>query len=184
MILLSPLTHYLRQLRGSRGFGIHSPFAFEFALNVMRDRYPFYAYAQLKSDFDRTARAGRPSRSLVKLMFRISARLCLQTIDLRGNLHPLLIKAVKAPHSSVAMHTAGKRLIVVAADCQPDNLLIDDIVANNTLGGSTVIINNKTILPALDGRLDHGATFDAQHGVAVIVGHRHLPLQHFLVRYS
>lgn len=31
----------------SRGFGIHSPFAFRFVLRVLRERCPYYAYASL-----------------------------------------------------------------------------------------------------------------------------------------
>ncbi|MDE7397617.1 MAG: hypothetical protein K2M98_07820, partial [Muribaculum sp.] len=47
-VMRSGVITYLKALRGSRGFGIHSPFAFEFVLNVLRDRHPFYAYEELK----------------------------------------------------------------------------------------------------------------------------------------
>ena len=33
----------------SGGFGIHSPFAFNFVLNVLRERLPYYAYDELLS---------------------------------------------------------------------------------------------------------------------------------------
>ena len=36
-----------RRYRHSKGFGIHSPFAFRFVLNVLRERNPYYAYAVL-----------------------------------------------------------------------------------------------------------------------------------------
>lgn len=36
-----------RRYRHSKGFGIHSPFAFRFVLNVLRERNPYYAYAAL-----------------------------------------------------------------------------------------------------------------------------------------
>lgn len=36
-----------RRYRHSKGFGIHSPFAFRFVLNVLRERNPYYAYSGL-----------------------------------------------------------------------------------------------------------------------------------------
>ena len=38
----------LRRYHRSRGFGIHSPFAFKFVLNVLRERLPYYAYEDFK----------------------------------------------------------------------------------------------------------------------------------------
>lgn len=37
-----------RRHRRSKGFGIHSPYAFNFVLNVLRERLPYYNYAYLK----------------------------------------------------------------------------------------------------------------------------------------
>lgn len=38
----------LQRFHRSRGFGIHSPFAFKFVLNVLRERLPYYAYEDIK----------------------------------------------------------------------------------------------------------------------------------------
>ena len=38
----------IKRYHRSRGFGIHSPFAFKFVLNVLRERLPYYAYEDLK----------------------------------------------------------------------------------------------------------------------------------------
>lgn len=37
----------LRRYHRSKGHGIHSPFAFKFVLNVLRERLPYYAYEEL-----------------------------------------------------------------------------------------------------------------------------------------
>lgn len=37
----------LRRYQHSKGFGIHSPFAFRFVLTVLRERCPYYCYEQL-----------------------------------------------------------------------------------------------------------------------------------------
>ena len=40
----SPYLSYFGRLRRSRGFGVHSPFAFRFVLDVMCQKHPYYAY--------------------------------------------------------------------------------------------------------------------------------------------
>ena len=37
----------MQRLHRSKGFGIHSPFAFKFVLNVLRERMPYYAYEEI-----------------------------------------------------------------------------------------------------------------------------------------
>ena len=38
----------IRRYTRSKGFGIHSPFAFSFVLNVLRERLPYYAYEDIE----------------------------------------------------------------------------------------------------------------------------------------
>lgn len=64
------------RLRTSRGFGVHSPFAFSFILNVLKQKDSFYSY---KNQDKRTRAARRqsgnlPARSLQHLVFRICNR--------------------------------------------------------------------------------------------------------------
>ena len=37
----------IRRYHRSKGHGIHSPFAFSFVLNVLRERHPYYAYEEI-----------------------------------------------------------------------------------------------------------------------------------------
>lgn len=63
----------------SNGFGIHSPFAFKFVLNVLRERLPYYAYEDIHSlrhsVIEVTRHHGRHPRIIsfknAKLMFRV-----------------------------------------------------------------------------------------------------------------
>ena len=69
-----------RRHRRSKGFGIHSPFAFNFVLNVLRERLPYYNYAYLHqlrqaivgslSTFSRHPRV--MSYKNAKMLFRIA----------------------------------------------------------------------------------------------------------------
>lgn len=54
---------WLKRQRSSRGFGIHSPFAYNFVLNVLRERYPYYAYDEIVERDHR-------------LLYRIALNLC------------------------------------------------------------------------------------------------------------
>ena len=42
--------NWLKRQRTSRGFGIHSPFAYDFVVNVLRERYMYYAYNLIKEN--------------------------------------------------------------------------------------------------------------------------------------
>ena len=58
------ITTAFQRYRRSRGFGIHSPFAFHFVLRVLKERAPYYCYARLR---DRR-------RATVRLVARESSR--------------------------------------------------------------------------------------------------------------
>lgn len=40
--------NWLKRQRSSRGFGIHSPFAYDFVVNVLRERCLYYAYSDIR----------------------------------------------------------------------------------------------------------------------------------------
>lgn len=69
----------LRRYHRSKGHGIHSPFAFSFTLNVLRERLPYYAYEDIrllrKSVVEQTRRFWRHPRIMsyknAKLLFRV-----------------------------------------------------------------------------------------------------------------
>lgn len=69
----------LRRYHRSKGHGIHSPFAFSFTLNVLRERLPYYAYEDIqqlrKSVVEQTRRFWHHPRIMsyknAKLLFRV-----------------------------------------------------------------------------------------------------------------
>ena len=74
------LLHDFKLYRHSRGFGIHSPFAFSFVCNVLCERLPYYAYDYLRDVRQvvlESAPRGRHrviSLKSAKLLFRITNR--------------------------------------------------------------------------------------------------------------
>lgn len=55
-----------QRLRHGRGFGVHSPFAFRFILEVLNERLPYYAYDTIGREVARQADAGD-----LRLFFRL-----------------------------------------------------------------------------------------------------------------
>lgn len=71
----------LTRYRKSKGFGIHSPFAFRFVLRVLREKSSYYAYADIDAGRDEALRlkkklgVRRPkmvSRKSARMIFRIT----------------------------------------------------------------------------------------------------------------
>lgn len=166
----SVLTH-INALRHSRGFGIHSPFAFRFVTEVLCQPLPYYAYGMLGSD------------PRLRLIHRLTAywqpaRICLLARDTEP-----LLAAAKSARTSIE---------TVTADMQPDMLIADDMDTDTELylgllaGGHThaVVLNSdKHTRSAVCGALPHGMTFCGSHGTLVVAACRHLPRQDFNVKF-
>lgn len=81
------LTSFNRYKR-SKGFGVHSPFAFYFITNVLRERLPYYAYANIElrrnMALNLSARISRHRRVIsiknAKMLFRIACYFNPETI--------------------------------------------------------------------------------------------------------
>lgn len=69
-----------RRYNRSKGYGVHSPFAYNFIRNVLREKYPYYAYSELKEQRKRAKvlsvkKSGQQrliSYSNAKMIFRIA----------------------------------------------------------------------------------------------------------------
>lgn len=71
----------LKRYRKSKGFGIHSPFAFSFVLNVLREQAAYYAYADIEARRNEARRVKRLlgvrkpkmiSGKSARMMFRVA----------------------------------------------------------------------------------------------------------------
>lgn len=75
-VRLSRLTHRC-------GYGVHSPFAFGLITDVVYERRPYYAYAELRKAYEAGVKDGRwegGSRRVNELMFRLSNRIQPHTV--------------------------------------------------------------------------------------------------------
>ena len=80
MSIIRKLKHpfiWLSRFRNRCGYGVHSPFAFNFITNVIYERLPYYAYSTLPMQERELARHNkgkmffRESRKVSRLLFRL-----------------------------------------------------------------------------------------------------------------
>jgi hypothetical protein len=63
----------LRYLRHRKGYGVHSPFAYDFLMNVVYERTPYYAYQAFYDEYGHDRLLYTPADlRIAKLLFRIS----------------------------------------------------------------------------------------------------------------
>lgn len=102
----------IRRYHRSKGHGIHSPFAFSFVLNVLRERLPYYSYDDLR-EFrqkmkDSTMRHWRQPRMIslkeMKLLFRVANYFNPTEVLQLGTSYGLDCVAVLSTSSAVSLH--------------------------------------------------------------------------------
>ncbi len=94
----------------SRGFGIHSPSAYRFVTEVLRERCPYYAYDEIRAWRKRLLAEGvRPmmSNHEAQLLFRIVNHFAPQHILLIGADNALTVASMLMPSSMTEVYASG-----------------------------------------------------------------------------
>lgn len=160
---MSPVLTLLRRLRHSRGFGVHSPFAYRFITEVLRQPCAYYAYDTLGDDDTlrtvfRVALHCRPSRAAI-----LSQR-------------PGLAQTISAacPATELTRTAAVADMIICDATEAPASL-------PNAPDGRYIIFlgRDRTLWRQLLRRMPCGMTFDNRRTMAVAACLTHLPRQDF-----
>lgn len=158
---------WLQRLRHSRGFGVHSPFAFRFILEVLRENLPYYDYRQLPT------RRGR-------LAFRLAA--CLQPSALLTDHAPddlshaakLALQGHPGQPPAWTLLTPAP-LTIAGPGADPDSL------ASAVASGSNLMMlyDSPAKLQRVISAIDAGMAFDNEKDLAIIIADRRLPKQTF-----
>ncbi len=223
----------LRRYKRSKGFGIHSPFAFNFVLKVLRERCPFYAYDNIHASrwqvtqlaSSKKERRGLVSFKYAKMIFRITSHFNPQSILQIGTNHGIVSKSLLSVSSTSNLYTyLGNRNLhniyeSITADVASRILKFDDIKQaiteyHNNLNAENqpfIVINKidkdaklivetaskaikengivivcninhdqiiKDSWQEIKSSMNHGMSF-SNDKIGVVVGLKHLPLQHF-----
>ncbi len=154
----------LQRWRHSRGFGVHSPFAFRFITGTLRQPYAYYAYSRLPQQRQR-------------LLYRVALAF--------GTCNPLgagLDRAMDEALRLARRHKDPKGthdFIAIDAAAADDDAIAE--AAALIAGGTPAIIYNSQCFPLADtlAGLEHGMTFANTSGTVIIAPLRHLPRQDF-----
>lgn len=107
--------HTFNRFRHGRGFGVHSPFAFNFILKTLRERTPYYAYPALDSlrhSIKHDCRARHlMSCKHMRMLFRIVNRFHPGSILMLGSLQGEELGPLLEPDSNT-------KLLVCAPVCE------------------------------------------------------------------
>lgn len=217
----------------SKGFGIHSPFAFNFVLKVLRERCPFYAYDDIHASHwqasqlatTKKERRGLISFKYAKMIFRITSHFNPSKILQIGASHGIVSKSLLSVSSTSSLYTfldrenqcniyesitaditnriskfddieqvitayhnnlnANNQPFIVINQIDKNAKLIIETVSKAINNEGIVIvcnINHNQIIKGsweeIKSTMSHGMSFSNEK-IGVIVGLKHLPLQHF-----
>ena len=168
-VLLLPL---LRKWR-SHGHGIHSPFAFSFATNVLRQPHSYYAY----SETDPLA-TGKTDRLRAQRLYRIVLALRPSALEFHATISPACQKAATLAMQGFSHSTSGPLHIYNVSNTIPSSAFPPALLPDH----SAVVIGSGQQLrhtaEALFTQLSNGMLFAGSH-MAVIIALSHLPRQKF-----
>lgn len=171
----------------SRGFGIHSPFAFRFVTCVLRERSEYYAYREMREFIGNSGRF-----KSMTLIVRLVCEFRPAVVAISGDANAdILSRTVRLADSRVD--------IVKASDINPDDyadaaqsllyVITDNTADEQTVArlssqaDATVCLGQGMILfGKLKANQLAGMIFKSRHS-AVIVNRRDLPRQDFEVNF-
>lgn len=151
--------------RSGCGFGIHSPFAFRFVTEVLRQPYSYYGYAELPD---------RRSRLLLRLLVAFRP----ERVAFYGG-DDALRRAVSLANSRAKIIEGESDAEFVVADCRGWSSAEVSALFNRQPMPAALLLNCRSV-PAL---ADHGMTFNNHRGTVVVAPLPHLPRQDFDLRF-
>lgn len=223
----------LRRYNRSKGFGIHSPFAFNFVLKVLRERCPYYAYDLIDAkrwEAQHLASSMKERRRIIsfkyaKMIFRVACYFSPRLILQIGTNHGVISSSLLSTNTSTQLYSyigtghfcgiydsitsnfsdriskfddialainsyqsvldTGDLPFMLINSIDKGNAFIIDAASKIITAGGVVIVCNinhskvmKTAWHEIKSQMQCGMSF-SNDKIGIIVGLRHLPLQHY-----
>ena len=166
---MSILISKFNRWRHSRGFGIHSPFAFRFVTDVLCQPLPYYSYSKLGKD------------KRLRLLFRLVVEFKPQKVYIISSQPEILEYTVSLAFPDVVFNSDKPDMLVIdAADTPVERY--KSLFAN----GAHALVINASGKEAVEIKkaVQRGMTFDNRKGSIVVAAHNHLPRQNFDVFFA
>jgi len=160
------LPHIFSRWRHGMGFGIHSPFAYRFVTEVLRQEMGYYAYLRMPGD------------ERYRTIFRIILALQPQTVALVGTDNYKRAVREAVPHAHITRPDNADMIIVDARQQTGLDL--------GRYSGKHAIVLNYKYLPTwktFKDAMEYGMTFANNGSMAVAVALPHLPRQDYEVKF-
>ncbi len=173
-LLGNPLV-WLVRFRHRCGYGVHSPFAFNFLTGVVYERTPYYAYAPLDSALPPAFRMRR--RKGLHLLLRLANWLQPQVAVVpEGASYARSYLLAGCARTVVCGHApaAGADMVLL---CKPD-----DEAARRVRGGGVLVLDNLQGHREWFRSLPATLTFDL-YDVGVAIYEQRLTKQHYIINF-
>lgn len=110
MAALNRIRTAFSRYRRSKGFGIHSPFAFHFVLRVLREKSPYYAYKRIDEmrELSRSCRNESPRAKRPRVISKKSARMVFRLVNHFNPLKILMLGADYGVSAYCALSVSSK----------------------------------------------------------------------------
>lgn len=169
----------------SRGFGIHSPFAYSFVRDVIHCPYDYYAYPQIHQ----IAHSHGVDFRRLTLIFRVANSQDCRNARCFGSSSPAVMETLRLLRSDFVAAPADSTPDLVVATANSDSgALLPASIAAIASGGAVILFGNRrrdtplsTIWTRILDSSAAGMSF-ADSSVAIFVGKSHLPRQDFEIR--
>lgn len=162
----------------SKGFGIHSPFAFYFITRVLRERLPYYAFAQIEEQGSEEM----PVRHLLTI-FRIVCYFAPEVITLPVSAPTAVRDTLRLADSRIRFIHEPSRFQCLSGDMPRDEFryLAGHVIKD---GGVLVIYRPGEEGDFIKDALTCGMTFTNGNASMMVVNvRRDLPRQDFIVNF-
>lgn len=177
----------------SRGFGIHSPFAFRFVTAVLRERGEYYGYQELRKSCP-----GKREFRKASLLFRLVCEFIPDTVILDPELGQSMQSAVRIADSracvlapsaiDVAFPLPERTMLVCSSSfisriCDGASRESEIISAVMVNGGTVVVFGlDRKDFPVIKSLMKDGMTFTDRH-TYIFVNRQDLPRQDFEINF-
>lgn len=174
-----------KTLRTSYGFGVHSPFAFDFITKVLREKDRYYPYPEAMEILDNEGLLTARNIRFANLIMRISFRYKPSVIELAGTnarlfegIRKLTIDNLGAERTTGRIFfLSGEDIKAVDLKTYPEQLFC----SRKIIIADMYRLTPETIsfIEKLREDAESGMTFTSTNGIKVYVFDDNLPIQNF-----